>query len=95
MNSSANIFANLYGNTKLYTDKTQYLKYKKYLYARAIMYQFRTNCSDGTEIQLPSYTYNPNASKYPFVKISHSEFLKYEKTIQEFVNSFNEFLKTL
>ena len=77
--------ANLYGNTKLHTDKTQYLKYKNYLYARAIMDQFRTNCSDGTEIQMPNYTYDPDASKYSFVKISHPEFLEYENTIQEFV----------
>ena len=95
MNSFANLFANLYGNTKLHTEKTKYLKYKNYLYARAIMDQFRTNCSDGTEIKMPSSTYHPDASKYPFVKISHSEFLEYKKTIKEFVNSFNEFLKTL
>ena len=90
-----NSFTKLYGNTKLHTDNTQYLKYKNYLYARAIMDQFRTNCSDGTEIQMPSYTYDPYAIKYPFVKISHSDFLEYEKTIQEYINSFNEFLKTL
>ena len=49
------------------------------------MDQFRTNCSDGTEIQMPNYTYDPDASKYSFVKISHPEFLEYENTIQEFV----------
>ena len=95
MNSYTNLFADLYGNTKLQTDKTQYLKYKNYLYARAVMDQFRTNCSDGTEIQMPNYNSKPDVSKYPFVKISHPEFLEYKRTIHEFVNSFNEFLKTL
>ena len=50
MNSHTNLFTDLYGNTKLQTDKTQYLKYKNYLYARGVMEQYRTNCSDGTEI---------------------------------------------
>ena len=90
-----NSFTKLWGDTMSLTDDTQYLKYKKYLYSRAIMEQYRTNCSDGTEIQMPSYTYEPYGIKYPFVKISHSDFLEYEKTIQEYINSFNEFLKTL
>ena len=59
------------------------------------MDQFRTNCNDDTEIQMSSYTYNPDVSKYPFIKVNHSEFLEYEKTIQEFVNLFNKFSKTL
>ena len=58
------------------------------------MDQFWTNCSDATEIQIPSYTYNTDVSKYPFVKISYPEFLEYEKTIEEYINSFNELLKT-
>ena len=90
-----NSYARLYTNTKIHTDKTQYLKYKNYLYARAVMERYRTNCNDDTEIQMPDYTYNPDKdSQYLFVKISHPEFLEYERTIKEYVNSFNEFLKT-
>ena len=59
------------------------------------MEQYRTNCMDGTEIQMPNYTYNPDINEYPFVKISHSDFLQYEKTIQEYIKSLNEFLKNL
>ena len=43
---------------------------------------------------MPSYTYNPDVSKYPFVGISYPKFLEYEKTIEDYINSFNEFLKT-
>ena len=59
------------------------------------MEQYRTDCSDGTDIQMPSYTYNPDVYKYQFVKISYPKFLKHEKTIKEYINSFNEFFKTL
>ena len=76
-------------------DKIQYLKYKNYIYERGAMEQYRTNCSDGTEIQMPSFPYNPDVNEYPFGKISHPECLEYESTIHEFVNSHNEFLKTL
>ena len=59
------------------------------------MKQYSTDCSDGTDIQMPSYTYNPDVSKYPFVRISYSKFFEYEKIIEKYNNSFNEFLKTL
>ena len=95
MNSCTNLFADLYVNTKLRTDEAQYLKYKDYLYARAVMEQYRTNCWDGTEIQMPHYTYNPDINEYPVGKISHPDFLKYEKTIQEFLKPHNEYLKNL
>ena len=88
-------YANLYRNTNRMTDKFQYLKYKNYIYARGAMEQYRTDCNDGTEIQMPRYTYNPDVNEYPFGKISHPEFLEYERTIEEFVNSHHEFLKTL
>ena len=59
------------------------------------MEQYRSNCSDATEIEMPDYTYNPDSdSQYPFVKISHPEFLEYKRTIQEYINSLNECLKT-
>ena len=95
MNSRPNPFADLYGDTMLQTDDAQYLKYKDYLYARAVMQPYRTNCWDGTEIQMPSYTYNPDINEQPFGKISHPDFLKYEKTIQEFLKPLNEYLKNL
>ena len=95
MNSHTNLFADLYGNTKLQTDNTQYLKYKNYLYARAVMDQFCTNCSDGTDIQMPNYTYNPYISTCQFGRISYPKFLEHEKTIKEYINLFNEFLKNL
>ena len=89
-------YGDLWGNTKLRTDKTQYLKYKNYVHARYIMERYRTNCSDETKIQMPNYTYNPDKiNLYLFINVSHSEILEYEKTIQEFVNSLNEFLRTL
>ena len=87
-------YASLYANTKINTDDTQYLNYKNYLYARVVMEQYRTNYSDGIEIQMPSYIYNQDVNKYPVGKISYPEFLKYERKIQEFINSCNEFLKT-
>ena len=95
MNSRTNLFADLYGNTKLRTDKTQYLNYKNYLHAREVMEQYRTNCWDGTEIQMPNYTYNPDINEQPIGKISLPEFLEHEKTIQEFLKPHNEYLKNL
>ena len=68
-NLDADLHANLFGNIK-----HQYSKYKDYLYARAVMEQYCTDCSDGTDIQMPSYTYNPDVSKYPFVRISYPKF---------------------
>ena len=59
------------------------------------MEQYCTDCSDGTDIQMPNYTYNPNVSRYPFGKISYPEFLEYKKIIEKYINSFNEFLMTL
>ena len=53
-NLYAYLFANLFGNTK-----PQFSKYKDYLYARAAMEQYCTDCNDNTDIQMPSYTYNP------------------------------------
>ena len=94
MSSYTNLYeylhANLFGNTK-----PQHSKYKDYLYARAVMGKYCTDCKEGTDIQMPSYTYNPHVSKYPSDRISYPEFLEYEKIIKEYINSFNEFLKTL
>ena len=89
-NLYAYLYANLFGNTK-----PQYSKYKNYLYARAVMEQYCTDCNDGTDIQMPSYTYNPYVSTYQFGRIRYPEFLKYETIIKEYINLFNEFLKTL
>ena len=91
-----NSYASLYAITKINTDETQYFKYKNYLFARAVIEQYRTNCSDNTEIQMHYYNYKPDSdSQYPFVKISNPEFFKYERTFQEFINSLIEFLKTV
>ena len=46
-------YENLLGNTTLRTDKAQYLKCNNYLHARYLIERYRTNCSDGTEIQMP------------------------------------------